>query len=74
MDSEQLGWIVAAMAVPVVIAFFLMVYNVAAIRRMVENVGLFSGVACRWCRMAVPAGAEVCGHCGRELGVEGGAP
>jgi hypothetical protein len=74
MDSEQLGWILTVPAVPVLIAFFLVAYNIAAIRRMLENVGLFSGVPFRWCLMAVPAGAKVCGHCGRELGVGDGAP
>ncbi len=49
------------------IAFFLIAFNVAAIRRMLENMGLFSGIPCSWCRMPVPEGAEICGHCGREL-------
>jgi hypothetical protein len=50
-----------------VTAFLWMAFNIAAIRRMLENAGLFSGTACRWCRFPVPEDAEVCGHCGREL-------
>lgn len=50
-----------------VIAFFWMAFNIAAIRRMLENAGLFSGTGCPHCRLPVPKGAEVCGHCGREL-------
>jgi hypothetical protein len=50
-----------------VVAFFWMAFNIAAIRRMLENAGLFSGNGCTHCRFPVPKGAEVCGHCGREL-------
>jgi hypothetical protein len=60
-----------AVQISVVIAFFWMVFNIAAIRRMLENQGLFSGVPCRWCRMPVPTGADVCGHCGRDLAPPG---
>jgi predicted amidophosphoribosyltransferase len=44
-----------------------MAFNIAAIRRMLENAGLFSGSGCPHCRFPVPPGAEICGHCGREL-------
>jgi len=52
-------------------AFVWLVYNVSAIRRMLENQGMFSGEVCASCKMTVPTGAEVCGHCGRdrELGL-----
>jgi hypothetical protein len=51
----------------VVVTFFRIAYDVRAIRQMLENMGLFSGIPCRSCRMPVPEGAEVCGHCGRDL-------
>jgi hypothetical protein len=50
-----------------VFCFLKMVFDISAIRRMLENTGLFSGVPCTWCHMPVPADATVCGHCGREL-------
>jgi hypothetical protein len=74
MDSEQLGWVIAATVPLALAAFFWMAYNVGAIRTMLENTGLFSGVPCRWCRMPVPPEAAVCGHCGRDLGEPAGSP
>jgi hypothetical protein len=50
-----------------VFCFLKMVFDVSAIRRMLENTGLFSGVPCGWCHMPIPTAATVCGHCGREL-------
>jgi predicted amidophosphoribosyltransferase len=42
-------------------------FDVAAIRRMLENTGLFSGIPCDHCWMPIPAAATVCGHCGRDV-------
>lgn len=67
MTSDLTVGLLIAVQISVVIAFFWMVFNIAAIRRMLENQGLFSGASCRWCRMPVPKGADVCGHCGRDL-------
>lgn len=50
-----------------VVMFFRIAHNVAAIRTMLENVGLFSGVPCPSCWMPVPEAARVCGHCGRDI-------
>ena len=52
--------------------FFKLAFDVAAIRRMLENTGLFSGIPCPSCAMPIPEAARVCGHCGRD--VEVGAP
>jgi hypothetical protein len=57
----------AALLLFAVVVFFRMAYDLSAIRQMLQNTGLFSGIPCRWCRMPVPEGAEVCGHCGRDL-------
>jgi hypothetical protein len=51
-----------------VVTFFRLGYDVRAIRQMLENEGLFSGIPCTWCLMPVPEGAQFCGHCGRALG------
>jgi hypothetical protein len=67
MTDEQINWIILATLGLAIVAFFWMAYNVGAIRTMLQNQGLFSGVPCRWCRMPIPEGADVCGHCGREL-------
>jgi hypothetical protein len=56
-----------ALLMSMVVAFFWMAFNIAAIRRMLENAGLFSDTGCPHCRFPVPKGAEICGHCGREL-------
>jgi hypothetical protein len=60
----------AALAVAVYLfllgAFVWLVYNVTAIRKMLENQGMFSGEVCGRCRMPIPEGADVCGHCGRD--------
>ena len=47
-----------------------MAHDIRAIRQMLENMGLFSGIPCSSCWMPVPEGATVCGHCGRELRAE----
>jgi len=52
-----------------IVAFFKVVYDVAAIRRMLENTGLFSGEPCPSCSMPIPKNARVCGHCGRDVEV-----
>ena len=57
----------AALVLFAIVVFFRVAYDVAAIRQMLQNMGLFSGIPCRWCRMPVPEEAEVCGHCGRDL-------
>ncbi len=60
-------------ALNLVVALFLaflfvrMAFDIKAVRTMLENQGLFSGVVCGWCRMPVPEGADTCGHCGRDL-------
>jgi predicted amidophosphoribosyltransferase len=54
-----------------VFLFVRMAFDIKAVRTMLENQGLFSGVACGWCRMPVPEGAETCGHCGRDLDPKG---
>jgi hypothetical protein len=51
-------------------AFVWLVYNVWAIRKMLENQGMFSGDVCGSCKMSVPSAARVCGHCGRELALD----
>ena len=56
-----------------VVCFVRLVVNTAAIRTMLENTGLFSGVACPSCHMAT-ATATVCGHCGRDVERAPGAP
>ena len=71
MTGDLFVGLLIALQISVVIAFFWMVFNIAAIRRMLQNQGLFSGVPCRWCRMPVPTGADVCGHCGRNLAPPG---
>jgi hypothetical protein len=40
-----------------VFCFLKMVFDVSAIRRMLENTGLFSGVPCGWCHMPIPTAA-----------------
>jgi hypothetical protein len=50
-----------------IVAFFRIAHDVRAIRTMLENTGLFSGIPCGWCWMPIPEGAVVCGHCGRDL-------
>lgn len=67
MTDSLLVGLLLAVQISIVLAFFWMAYNVAAIRRMLENAGLFSGFPCPWCRMPIPEGAKVCGHCGREV-------
>ena len=57
-----------------VIGFVKLVIDTAAIRRVLENQGLFSGVVCPECRMAVPQGSSVCGHCGRDIEARVGRP
>lgn len=74
MTGDLLVGLLLALQLTIVLAFFWMAFNVAAIRRMLENQGLFSGIPCRWCRRPVPEGAEVCGNCGRDLGVRAGSP
>ena len=59
--------LVVAVYLFVLSAFLWMVYNVGAIRKMLENQGMFSGEVCGSCKMTVPIGATVCGHCGREI-------
>jgi hypothetical protein len=49
------------------VALFWMAFNIAAIRRMLENAGLSSDTGCPHRRFPVPKGAGICGHCGREL-------
>ncbi|MGH2526936.1 MAG: porphobilinogen synthase [Actinomycetota bacterium] len=51
MTESLFVGLLIAVQISVVIAFFWMVFNIAAIRRMLQNQGLFSGVPCRWCRM-----------------------
>jgi hypothetical protein len=67
MGTELFAAAYFAFLVFVIVAFFRIAYDVRAIRRMLENMGLFSGIPCRWCRMPVPEAAHVCGHCGRDL-------
>jgi hypothetical protein len=67
------GAIVAAVYVATVLflltLFFKLTFDVAAIRRMLENTGLFSGIPCPSCAMPIPPDARVCGHCGRDAEV-----
>lgn len=62
-----LSALVVAVYLSLLGAFVWLVFNVAAIRRMLENQGMFSGEVSDSCKMTVPAGARVCGHCGRDL-------
>lgn len=62
----MLAALMVAVYVFLLTAFVWLVYNVSAIRRMLENQGMFSGEVCGGCRMTIPTGAEVCGHCGRD--------
>jgi predicted amidophosphoribosyltransferase len=59
--------VVLVVEVVLVALFVRMAFDVFAVRRMLENAGLDSDAACGWCRLPVPRGADVCGHCGREL-------
>lgn len=52
----------------VLVALFVrLAFDVFAIRKMIEARGGDSPVRCPHCRFPVPADADTCGHCGREL-------
>jgi hypothetical protein len=73
-----MGAIVAAVYIATVLflltLFFKLSFDLAAIRRMLENTGLFSGVPCASCAMPIPPSARVCGHCGRDVEVPASRP
>ena len=62
-----LGIALIAFELFLLVLFIRMAFDINAIRSMLENQGLFSGVGCPRCRMPIPDGAEVCGHCGTDL-------
>jgi hypothetical protein len=70
MDALLPGAVIA-FEIVLVIGLVKLFFDVAAIRRMLENTGLFSGVTCPSCRMPIPPDADVCGHCGRDVVVRG---
>ena len=71
--DSTLGWIVlvgAGLQVAVVIAFFVMVAHVGAIRRMLDGTMRDRSHirVCGFCRAGCEPLASVCPHCAREIG------
>ena len=58
---------ILALEIVLLIGVLKLFSDVSAIRRMLENMGLFSGTACPSCHMPIPATATACGHCGRDV-------
>jgi predicted amidophosphoribosyltransferase len=65
----MLAGVIVATELILIIGLIKLFYDVAAIRRMLENTGLFSGIPCDHCMMPIPPAATVCGHCGRDVEV-----
>jgi hypothetical protein len=63
----MLPGLIVALEIVLLIGVLKLFYDVAAIRKMLENMGLFSGTPCPSCHMPIPHRAAVCGHCGRDV-------